>query len=267
MSANRSAENPRSHFLLQLTDCHLPAEAGQPYRGRDADETLAAVVADALALDIPFDCLLLSGDLVHHGPVAAYERLLDTVSSLPGTRLWLPGNHDDVEEMRRVETAPQNRSIDAGPWRILLLDSTSYPDGRGSGALAAGELDWLREELEVSRERPVLLALHHNPVTTDSLWQDAIMLSNADEFAALLESYPQVQGILCGHLHQYQARRFAGIPLWCAPSTVIQFKPGQNDLLLEDDPRRKAPGYSWYELRDNGEIRAHPCWLEAPHWR
>ncbi len=255
-------------YLLQLSDCHLAPEAGTLYRGYDADRTLAAVVADAAAQGIAFDRLLLTGDLVQHGAAAAYRRLLALLEPLALERHWIAGNHDETGAMAQVQDgALQRKRIDCGAWRLLLLDSTAEPDGRGGGALSEAELVWLQAELELAQssapQRYLLLALHHNPLPTGSGWQDQIRLANGERFCALIRGYPQVRAVICGHLHQFQRWQLDHIQLFCAPSTVFQFKPGQAQLQQEDDPARATPGYSWYRLDADGGVSVEPRWLAA----
>lgn len=265
-----------SCYLLQLTDCHLAPEAGTLYRGYDADSTLGAAVVDAVAVaasrNLIYEHVLLTGDLVQHGGVSAYRRLLDLLAPLPAPWHWLPGNHDDSDVMAQLVTEPacaslQQKRIDCADWRLLLLDSTAQPDGRGSGSLGAAELAWLTAELEQAQNevpaKHLLLVLHHNPLPTGSGWQDLIRLGDAEQFCALIRRYPQVRGVICGHLHQFQHWTLGPVQLFCAPSTVFQFKPGQDDLLQEDDPLRRAPGYSIYRLDSDGRISAEPHWLAS----
>jgi len=242
-------------YLLQISDCHLMPDPAEPFRGLDTDATLRAVVADALAQGIEFDHLLLSGDLVHHGGADAYRRLLDILSPLPGERHWIPGNHDEHAAMREAAELPLGRErVVCGDWRLLLLDSTDRPDGCGGGSLGEAELAWLRRELTESAEHPLLVVLHHNPVATGSRWQDRIMLGNAAEFSRIVSASPQVRAVLCGHVHQHQQLRLGDIPLWSAPASSIQFKPGQDDFTLEDDPVESRPGYCIYRLDADGGI-------------
>jgi Icc protein len=154
-----------------------------------------------------------------------------------------------------------HKVIHSGNWTLLLLDSTSEPDGCGSGSLSRSELGWLQRQLAQAPQRPTLLVLHHNPAPTGSAWQDAIRLGNPTALAALVEAAPQVCGVVCGHLHQLQALSFAGRPLWSAPSTVVQFRAGREQFELETDPPRSTPGARWYRLHPDGQVDAHSLQL------
>lgn len=245
--------------LLQLSDCHLQARAGEAFRGRDADCTLAALVAELSRMPA-FDHLLLTGDLTHHAGVDAYRRLLSLIAPLAGEPHWLPGNHDEWNAMQAAdpERVLGRKQVKlSGDWTLLQLDTTAFPDGRGSGSLSRRELEWLQQTLSLLKDQHVLLALHHNPVATGSRWQDAIRLGNPQVLEAIVEQAPQVKGLICGHLHQAQQLNFAGRPLWSAPSTVVQFAAGCDDFTLESDPSISTPGCRWYELHADGRIDAH----------
>ncbi|GAA0696212.1 3',5'-cyclic-AMP phosphodiesterase [Marinobacterium maritimum] len=245
--------------VLQLSDCHLPAVPETPFYDRDADRSLAQLVAQLVLLP-PFDHLLLTGDLTHHAGGEAYRRLLSIIEPLSGERHWLPGNHDDLAIMQAADPGGrlECKQVDLDhDWTLLQLDTTACPDGRGSGSLADEELAWLEQRLTALQERHLLLALHHNPVATGSRWQDEIRLANPEALEAIVADSPQVRGLICGHLHQALNLSFAGRPLWSAPSTVVQFAQGCDDFTLEADPRLSTPGCRWYELHADGRIDAH----------
>lgn len=245
-------------YLLQISDCHISPEPGGHYYERDSELLLKRVVAHALSLGISFDAVLLSGDLVHHGELSAYERLLQTIQPLPGVRCWVAGNHDNSEQMDRFDISVLKQSeLRLGRWRLLLLDSNHLPDGKGSGSISPDSLEWLESSLSKHTDAPTLIAMHHNPLPTGTPWQDQIMLANADEFWSRVKPHSQVKGVLCGHVHQALELQYAGINMWSAPSTAVQFKPGVLTVTTEDDPQVGLPGYRWYELHPDGQIVAH----------
>ncbi len=245
--------------LLQFSDCHLSPEPGGLFRGIDPLCHLQAVADDARRRFAGVDCLLLTGDLTHHGAPDAYSRLLEQVEGLARQRCWLPGNHDVAASMRAVEAQEPSlgcRLIDTEHWRILLLDSSSHPDGRGGGSLADAELVWLEQGLAGAGSRWVFIALHHNPLALGSAWQDAIMLGNAAQFWSIVDSCAQVRGIIFGHVHQQQHLQRGPVQLFAAPSTAVQFEAGCDSFQLETDAVLARPGYRYYELGDAGQINS-----------
>lgn len=245
-------------YLLQISDCHLSPEPSGRYYERDSEQLLKQVVEHALSLGIPFDAVLLSGDLVHHGALSAYERLLQTVAPLPGVRCWIAGNHDDSEQMDQFDISVLKQpSVRLGRWRLLLLDSNFQPDGKGSGSISPDTLEWLDSALSQHKDAPTLIAMHHNPLPIGTPWQDRIMLGNADAFWQRVNNHAQVKGVLCGHVHQALELQHGDITMWSAPSTAVQFKPGALTITTEDDPEAGLPGYRWFELHPDGRIVAH----------
>lgn len=238
-----------SFKLVQITDSHLQLSPQKSYRGVDVEERLLSVLQHVQRNHDDIDALVLSGDLVHHGHQDGYRRLADYMRRFDCPWYWIPGNHDCLSTMNIVRQNPSSGFSIPG-WRVLLLDSTSSPDGRGAGALATSELKRLQQQLQLadSMGQSLLLVLHHNPMPVQSRWQDAIMLSNAAEFWALLERYSVAVTVLFGHLHQQWDLQRGGVRLLGCPATSVQFKANQSQLLIEDDGEQSAPGYRWLKL-------------------
>jgi len=239
--------------VLQITDMHLQETPDIELRGVNPEQRFLSVLNHLRTEEA--DMLLLTGDLSHHS-IPAYTRLSDYLQQLDIPSYWIPGNHDLSGEMFRfAEQGYGTKSIDLSGWRILMLDSTSMPDGRGGGALSEPELQFLRTELdEAAEELNILLVLHHNPVSVDSRWQDSIMLANADQFWSTVNCYPQVKGVVFGHVHQTWALERDGVKLFSAPATAAQFKSRTERPETEDNHELSGPAYATYELCDDGTI-------------
>lgn len=242
---------PAETLIAQITDLHLQPDPQQPFRGYDLMARLDAVLEDIARQGTP-DLLLMTGDLTHHGNADTYRWLKQRVEAVARQIAWIPGNHDLLEHMGGDLL---RRSLSLAGWRILLLDSTSEPDGRGSGALAASELDVLEQQLSEHGE-PTLVVLHHNPLATGSGWQDEVMLANPEPFWQLIQRFPQVKVVLHGHIHQHFEAHYNGVEVMATPAIAPQFKPRQQDFLLEDDPQRMGPGWRWLKLRSDGSFES-----------
>ncbi|MGB0203815.1 MAG: metallophosphoesterase [Neptuniibacter sp.] len=239
--------------LIQVTDMHLQDRPEIEMRGVNPEERFLAVM-DEVSLQ-KADMLLLTGDLTHHSK-PAYQRLSTYLQHLTFPSYWIPGNHDLTGEMFKFADCGYGRKVvEQGGWRILLLDSSSSPDGRGSGSLSEAELDFLSTELEeTAHSQNVLLVLHHNPVSVNSEWQDAIMLANADQFWSIVERYPQVKGVMFGHVHQAWQLERNNLKLFSCPATAAQFKSCTASSETENIPELSGPAYAIYELHENGLI-------------
>jgi len=241
--------------LAQLTDCHLQNNPSQLYRDIDVEQRLDRVLSELLSTEQSVDALLWTGDLVHHGRAQGYRRLRQRIAELALPSYWIPGNHDDAALMQQLGGALNRRALITEHWAVILLDSSSLPDGRGSGALAQPELDYLQQQLNQYREKNCLIVLHHNPVPVQSVWQDKIMLSNAAAFWDVVDEASQVKAVLCGHVHQQREIDYRAVKVLTTPSSSVQFKAGCEQFTIEDDPLLERPGYRLLQLYPDGQIK------------
>jgi Icc protein len=138
--------------------------------------------------------------------------------------------------------------IDADGWHIILLDSTA--PGRKEGVLSRQELERLAGSLELYPDCYALIALHHHPVPIGSRWMDTMILENPESLFRVLDEFPQVRGVIWGHVHQAFERERHGVRLLGAPATSVQFTPLSTEFSLDGIPA----GYRWLELGVHGEI-------------
>jgi Icc protein len=134
------------------------------------------------------------------------------------------------------------------------LDSTTNPDGRGSGSLSDRELALIGTLNQLPIEH-ILLVLHHPPVEVGSVWQDQIKLANVQQFWQQVDKQDKVRAVLFGHLHQEHQLQHRDIALYCSPATAPQFKKSQLTPVLEDDIKLAKPGYRLLQLGSDGSIK------------
>ena len=234
---------------MQVTDTHLCAQEGGELVGMDTDASLEHVLSCVGAEQPDIDLLLVTGDLTDNGNLPGYRRILARLERFGVPQAWLPGNHDDRDNMRAVAgDARLVRRIEAGDWQILLLDSTT--PGEVGGHLPPGELDWLRESLAAHDTLHTLICLHHHPVPIGCDWLDEQQVDNSDAFWRIVEAAPNARGVLWGHVHQACDRERGGVRLMSSPSTCIQFAPHSPGFRLDTAP----PGYRWLQLHGDGRI-------------
>ncbi|MBF5041793.1 phosphodiesterase [Aggregicoccus sp. 17bor-14] len=215
-------------LLAQLSDLHIcaPGSAADLRYGSAAH--LARAVAHLNRLDPAPDAVLCTGDLVNEGTEQEYARLLALLRPLHAPLYVLPGNHDRREPLRRAFAPrgylpPQgflHYAVDLGPLRLLALDT--LVEGQHGGQLCDARLAWLEAQLKEEPARPTLVALHHPPFATGMRVLDAMGLEGAGALATLLQRHPQVERVLCGHVHRAVVRRFAGTLAGTCPSTMLQ---------------------------------------------
>lgn len=238
--------------LLQITDCHLGSEPHATLLGMDTDLGLHDVLSSLRAQESP-DMLLVTGDISNDGGPISYARFLAIVDQyFPQTPLaWLPGNHDDPDNMLVVGRHPIEQAHSASGWHFIFLNSRI--PGEDGGRLGERELLRLQRELELHSDMPTAIFLHHQPVPVGSTWIDQYVVADADAFFAITDQHPQVKMISWGHVHQDFMQTRNGVSLIATPSTCVQFKPNCHDFMLD----KLMPGYRYYGLNQDGSFDTH----------
>ncbi len=151
-------------ILVQLSDPHV----GATWAGGDPVAGLAATVEEVRRLPDRPDAVLVSGDLADNAASAEYMAVRELVGQLDPPVHVLAGNHDDRDTMRRCfelpgpTGAPIQDSVDLGPLRLVIVDSTRPIAGRfgGTGVITApstyvqARLDLSADEIGFTDEPP-----------------------------------------------------------------------------------------------------------------
>lgn len=253
---NNVTRHPKSRQainILQITDTHLFASHDGCLLGLNTEESLQAVIADARARHGQADMILATGDLTHDGTPAAYRRVFSHLEQFSVPVYCLAGNHDEARILQETISdglVHYTSHTHKGSWQFIFLDSSI--SGSEGGHLVATELRALERHLQSAPESHTLVCLHHQPVATGSRWLDTMAVDNAGEFFAIIDRYPQVRGILWGHVHQEHDSLRGRIRLMSTPSTCVQFLPGSEEFAIDG----RAPGYRWLTLLADGRIES-----------
>ncbi len=258
-----------SGFFIQLSDPHIVAKGRRLMDAVDTAAHLERAVAQINRLPAPPSHVLITGDLVERGGFDEYAHVRELLAPLPCPVLLLPGNHDSVPNLRQAfadhghlrATAGEAAladfvlyAADLGSHRLLALDTVVA--GQPHGTLCAARLDWLRTQLEAEPDRPTLVAMHHPPFRTGIRHMDDMGLrEGADALERLIARHPQVERILCGHLHRPITRRFGHTVAMTAPSPAHQIALG----LAVDSPAAfifEPPGFYIHTVQD-GHLVTH----------
>jgi len=216
-------------LIVQMSDLHVTSD-GRDVCGVVPTNTMAErAVAAILRLSPRPDLVIVSGDLTEHGEPEEYVTLAALLAPLRMPVYAVPGNHDRREAMRSAfrhagflpAQGPLNFTIDAGPLRIIGLDS--LVEGESYGALLPKTLHHLDRALSDAPDRPALVMLHHPPFVCGIAHMDEIrLLDRAEELHLILSSHQQVSRLVTGHVHRPVLFTFAGIPCQIAPSVAHQ---------------------------------------------
>ena len=216
-------------LLAQLSDLHVKARGELSYRVVDTAGLLRACVKHVLALGRRPDAVAITGDLTDGGLPEEYALLRELIAPLAMPVYLIPGNHDERGALRAAFAdhayLAQSRdaiqyAIDAHPVRIVALD-TVIP-GESGGELGQDSVAWLDRTLAQAPGRPTVVLMHHPPFTTFIGHMDKYGLRDPGPLAGVIRRHPQVERILCGHVHRAIEVRFAGTIAATAPSCAHQ---------------------------------------------
>ncbi len=215
-------------LLIQITDTHILPPGEVLYGEVDTALHLADTVLKINRMRPIPDVVMITGDLVEQEDKAAYQHFIELIKPLKMPVYVLPGNHDNPHTMTKefagTSYFPANDdtfqySVKDLPFRILALNTHS--DGTELPNFGAKRLAWLKRNLDQS-DKPVLIALHHPPMTTGI---ELIDMGGSDWFQGIksaLTEQSHVKLIICGHCHTDLCGRIGGVPVYMAPANANQ---------------------------------------------
>ncbi len=215
-------------ITAQITDLHVTLPGRPLPRRVDTGSFLQKAVAKIQSLDPAPDVLLITGDLVESGTSEEYVYLRSLLVPLTLPIYVIPGNHDEREAMRQAFSdhvyLPRDGFlqyvVDEYPVRLIGLD-TVIPR-KTDGELCTARLTWLERALQQVPEKPTLIFMHHPPFVTSIKHMDQWGFRNPDDLSNIVQKHPQVERIICGHVHRPIQSRFAGTLAVTCPSTAHQ---------------------------------------------
>lgn len=253
--------------IAQISDLHIKASGRLSYRVVDTAGMLRACIAHLLALRQRPDVVVFTGDLTDFGRPEEYAVLRDLLAPLTMPVYLIPGNHDERAAMRAA--FPRHAyllqsarfiqyAIEDHPVRIVGIDTVVA--GMPAGLLCAERLAWLDATLAEQPAKPTVVLMHHPPFQTFIGHMDKQGLDGSEALAGVIRKHPQVERLLCGHLHRPIHARFAG--------TIASTVPGpahQVALDLADDAASRfvmePPAYALHAYTPETGIISHTAFV------
>lgn len=247
--------------LIQITDSHLFAHAGDRLLGLNTRHTFESVLSLALDGTTPADALVMTGDLVQDETSEGYAYLARTLEATGLPCFCIPGNHDRRDLMEQwLGAAAMGPVADnrLNGWHLIFLDSTL--PGEDGGRLTARQVHHLDALLERDPSRHCLVFLHQQPVPIGSAWLDTMGVANGAQMLAVCDRHPHVKSVICGHIHQEFAQAQGHYQILGTPSTCFQFLPDSPNFALDD----RTPGYRELSLHADGRLTTRV--VRLPHY-
>lgn len=248
-------------LIAQVTDVHIGFD---PNNDDELNQHRFRAILTALEQgpNQP-DLLLLTGDLTDRGDVQSYQRLQDMIADCPFPCLPLLGNHDVRAAFHQIFSGYDDGqgfvqyAYDAGDVRLIIIDTLE--EGRHGGAFCEARAAWLDARLGEAPDKPTYIAMHHPPLECGIDWMNTDPAEPwVRRFSAAIEKYPQVKGLICGHLHRSVTAAWQGktvaICSSSAPQVSADFRPmdsenpDQRPLILAEDPAYALHRWNGREL-------------------
>lgn len=220
------AAGPEARWAL-LSDTHIPADAANEYRGFRPVENLRKLMPQVEAWKP--EGVMICGDLARleglPGDYAALRQLLAPAMTQAPFAMAL-GNHDHRDNFLAGFGAQKGSqpvkarhvvSVDAGPVRIVVLDSLVAPNST-PGLLGKAQRQFLADHLDSLDGKPVVLCVHHTLDDTDGALLDAPRLFD------VIRTRRKVKAVLYGHSHEYKYETLDGIHLVNLPAVGYNFR-------------------------------------------
>lgn len=257
-------------LLAQISDLHIKRPGALAYRRVDTAAALARCIARLNALEPRPDAVVITGDLVDYGTAEEYQHLRGLLAPLAIPYYLLVGNHDDRGALRDAfGEQPWLHSggefvqytVDVGPLRLVALDS--QVPRTSAGALCDTRLAWLSAELEKARGIPVVIALHHPPFVSGIGHMDRQRLdaASSERLATIVRRHPNVERVICGHVHRPMFTRFGGTVASAVPAPAHQVALD----LREDGPsafRLEPPAFALHRYDEATGLVTHHAYVD-----
>jgi len=239
--------------IIQISDTHVFADKKEKFLGINPWNTLEAVLQKVHALNEKNTPALtvLTGDLAQDHKEASYKQLAEMFVLLPKPVVWIPGNHDSIQNANKFFAAAKIKmqsEILLPNWQIIFLNS--HWDNHVAGYIDHKQLIHLDQLLAKQKKDHVMLFVHHHLAPIGSLWIDQLMVKNASEVFEIIDKYNNVKLVACGHVHQESYTYHKNISCLSAPSTSVQFKPQPMHHKLD----KKMHGFRCFNLEADGSF-------------
>lgn len=238
-------------LVAQISDTHILA--------RTSDHPAAELRADCLRRSVADinvqqpDAVIFTGDTVQHGQPEEYATLCELLAPLQAPLYLVPGNRDDKANFRSAfgnkPYLPKDGdflhyAVEDHALRLVAIDSTSL--GERKGVFCSERQAWLDATLGEHPDRATLLFIHHPPFDVGDHYIDGYRRpEEAIALTDVVSRHPQVQGLLCGHVHWPIECQWAGTEARIMPSIAVDLRKG-----VDETEAREQPIYSLHQLSD-----------------
>jgi Icc protein len=233
-------------LIAQISDTHILARTSEHPSVHLRTDCLRLCIDD-INKQQP-DAVIFTGDTVQTGERQEYQHLRDLLESLDPPLYLVPGNRDNNQTLRAVLndalSLPENLSgksdivqytVEDHAVRLIAIDSTD--PGERKGVFCPVRQAWLDTVLSEQPDRPTLLFIHHPPFDIEDHYIGGYRRpEEADMLANIVSRHPQVQGLVCGHVHRPVDCQWAGTRAIVMPSVAVDLRKDIDEAVAQQRP-------------------------------
>lgn len=261
-------------LIAHISDLHVTAARKKAYDQVPTAENLARCVEHINQLQPAVDVVLVTGDITFSSLYEEAQCAAGLLETLNAPFYIIPGNHDERAVLRSAfaeRGCPAeagefiNYAVDGFPLSFIALDTTV--PGAPGGEVCTERAVWLEKQLEKTAGKPTIVFMHHPPVKCGVLETDEDGFVGADLLGEVIEKYPNIERILCGHIHLTTHIRWRGTVISTAASMGLQL---MLDLTLTQPSSfyKDAPSFQLHYWSPDQQLISHTVSLhksEGPY--
>ncbi len=261
--ADTAGRREQKLLIAQISDIHIVEQGRKTLGVAPAEDNLASVIAHINRLVPKPDLVLLTGDVTDRGNAQETANAARLLADLNYPLFIIPGNHDTRESLwaQFGGTACPSRTgntinyvIDGHDVRLIGMDSTI--ETKGGGELCDARLNWLEARLAEAPDQPTIVFMHHPPVKCSVPETDVDGFIGAGRLGEIIQRFPSVERILCGHIHLPTHSRWHGTIVTTCPATGMRLGL---DLSMENESAffLDVPGYMLHHWTKGQNLISH----------
>lgn len=257
--------------FIHISDTHIHPDLNynKPYALHPPMLGIEGLIDAVNTLPFQPDFILHTGDIAYDPDPEVYPLVRATLKRFKAPVYVLAGNHDhqlalQQVVMQRAESDLQSHlhyEFEHNGVQFICLDSNGPAAEVPAGHIPDDQLQWLQNLCRADDPRPLVIAVHHQPLAIGSAWlDDEMRIRNGEAFhAALLPARGRLRGVFHGHIHQNLEVLHDGVLYSAAASSWCQFNSYTiaNDTTVTGDFGTR-PGFSVVTITRRGMvIRRH----------
>ena len=212
--------------IIHLSDTHINPKT---LYNLDSQNRFESALQHIKNYHTDANLFIITGDLTHFGNDESYQIFKNILKekALPKhlNPKLLIGNHDVRESFKKNfphiptdENGFIQYAEDLEDKTFIFLDTNL--SGTDVGHLCNKRQDWLKETLELKKNKEIYIFMHHNPLALGNTKTDEIGLVQKNELKNILFEYKEsIRHIGFGHQHVTSAGQYLGITFSSPRST------------------------------------------------